>query len=329
MIQQLQEIYANKRISNIIILALVALLIIPPVRRRLRITLKNLEYYLCICHHLSFVKAADELFVSVQGLNLSINRMEQDLNTKLFLRTSEGLKLTDSGRLLQDTARNIFSELSCFYEKLEKNNLIYIACMHQLIAIFPEQAQKMFLNLDTGFQVKVIEAPSFECEEMLRCGKVDFAISCDPIPTNTFISNKLFIVHPLAVVNTDSPLADSEYIDINLLKKDVQIACLSKNNKLYHLFIKACLDHCFNPDIIFEAGYPSIICDIVRKNKNIVGIIPEYYQSTLGASNISFIRFPPDELTANTYLLKSPTRRLPQYALDFEKCFLKYIEAMC
>ena len=45
-------------------------------------------------------RAARQLFISQPSLSKSIGRLEAQLNTQLFIRTSRGVRLTEDGQLL-------------------------------------------------------------------------------------------------------------------------------------------------------------------------------------------------------------------------------------
>ena len=45
-------------------------------------------------------RAARQLFISQPSLSKSIGRLEEQLDTQLFIRTSRGVRLTEEGQLL-------------------------------------------------------------------------------------------------------------------------------------------------------------------------------------------------------------------------------------
>ena len=49
----------------------------------------------------SFSKAASELYISQPAVSYSIKKLEEELNTKLFIRLNRGIKLTDAGEKLK------------------------------------------------------------------------------------------------------------------------------------------------------------------------------------------------------------------------------------
>lgn len=288
--------------------------------------IKKLEYFLHICKYLNITKAAEDLFVSPQGLSLAISRMEKELNTKLFIRSPKGLILTNSGILLQQCAKNIVHEFNLYLEKMHNDNVIYIAGMHQIISLLPNMAQHLLFSLNPAYPVIMVEASSFECEEMLECGEIHFAISCDPLSNTTFHKHRLFDINITSIVNIHSQFSQNDSINLEKLE-GVKIAILSPKNKLFHCFINLCRKASFTPEFIFQAGHPSAICEIVRNNLDIVGIIPNYYIKNLDNTDLLFLPFCDADAKTQVYLLKNQTQVLSQHSLEFEKYFVKIVHS--
>ncbi|MBR3880274.1 MAG: LysR family transcriptional regulator [Mailhella sp.] len=76
----------------------------------------------------SLTSAAQKLFMTPQALHVSIKRLEEELDTKLAVKVSGEIKLTDSGQLFWDFAKNVLREYQGFMGALEdqrriRNNL--------------------------------------------------------------------------------------------------------------------------------------------------------------------------------------------------------------
>ena len=56
-------------------------------------------------------KAADELFISQPAISQSIKKLEQSLDTALFVRNSRGVQLTEEGELLFAHVKSAFQTL--------------------------------------------------------------------------------------------------------------------------------------------------------------------------------------------------------------------------
>ncbi len=70
--------------------------------------------------HLSFTKAAEELFVTQAAVSHQIKALEHDLGVSLFRRLNRALALTDEGQALLPYVRNAFEQLNAGVRQLEQ-----------------------------------------------------------------------------------------------------------------------------------------------------------------------------------------------------------------
>jgi DNA-binding transcriptional LysR family regulator len=62
--------------------------------------------------HLSFTRAAAELYLTQSALSRQVQALEEQLGTQLFERRHRELRLTEAGRALQLTAKSVLDELA-------------------------------------------------------------------------------------------------------------------------------------------------------------------------------------------------------------------------
>ena len=63
--------------------------------------LRHLKYFLKLAEELSFVRAADKLFISQPPLSRQIKELETELGATLFERNNKRVILTDAGKYYQ------------------------------------------------------------------------------------------------------------------------------------------------------------------------------------------------------------------------------------
>ena len=66
-------------------------------------------------------KAAKELYISQSAISKSIQKLEESVGCRLFLRSSRGVVLTDEGRLLYEHVSRAFQTLTLGEEKLKRS----------------------------------------------------------------------------------------------------------------------------------------------------------------------------------------------------------------
>ena len=70
----------------------------------------QIRYFLAVCDHGSFTRAAQFSYISQPSLTQSIKKLEGELGGELFTRDRSGCLLTSLGRLVEPNFRKIFKE---------------------------------------------------------------------------------------------------------------------------------------------------------------------------------------------------------------------------
>src|SRR5438876_8688541 len=73
-------------------------------RRQQRLSLDLLRGFRAAARHLSFTRAAHELFVTQPAISREVKTLEEQLGQPLFKRVNRALQLTDAGRELYRAA---------------------------------------------------------------------------------------------------------------------------------------------------------------------------------------------------------------------------------
>ena len=76
---------------------------VPPVVVRI-VELRRLEHFLAVVEEGSFTAAAARVFMVQSSLSASLQALERELGTELFVRGRRGAELTDAGRTTVDGA---------------------------------------------------------------------------------------------------------------------------------------------------------------------------------------------------------------------------------
>ena len=74
-------------------------------------TTMQLECFLAVTETLNFAKAASQLNVTQPAVTQQIRTLEEELNVKLFKRTTRMVQLTPEGQIFFDDARDILNKI--------------------------------------------------------------------------------------------------------------------------------------------------------------------------------------------------------------------------
>lgn len=171
--------------------------------------LKQLEAFVQIADSGSFSKAAKELYLTQPTISAHISSLEKELNTRLFVRNTKDVRLSDSGNILYEYAKQMIA----LQKKIEDTFVVREEKGQQCITIAASTipAQYLLPGILASYnekypnqQFKIIESDSTKVVEQVVNHTVDIGFTgtvidkrlCKYIP---FYQDELVVITP----NTD------------------------------------------------------------------------------------------------------------------------------
>ncbi len=168
--------------------------------------LKQLEAFVYVAEGESFSKAAKELFLTQPTVSAHIASLEKELNARLFVRNTKEVKLSEEGKLLYDSAKQMVTlqkkieKTFLENEKKEEHCITIAASTIPAQYLLPEILVK-FNEKYPNEQFKIIETDSAKVVEEVLNHTVDIGFTgtvidskrCKYIP---FYQDELVIITP-------------------------------------------------------------------------------------------------------------------------------------
>ena len=88
----------------------------------------QLECFLAVAEYLNFSKAADFLKITQPAVSHQITSLEDELGTRLFVRTSKNVNLTEAGLMFMEDASSIL-KIACGAKKrlgIGSNDVLFL-----------------------------------------------------------------------------------------------------------------------------------------------------------------------------------------------------------
>lgn len=141
-------------------------------------------YDVVMCGSIS--KAATMNFTSQPAISRSIKTLEQELNTKLFIRTKKGIELTDKGReLFFYVEQGYNSFLTAERSLLEDKNLLKgklsIGIPSHIATFYLFDSLDEFHKKYPNIEITIISKSTSRLLDLLRSHEIDFMIDSEPI----------------------------------------------------------------------------------------------------------------------------------------------------
>lgn len=236
--------------------------------------IKQLEYFVQLCNHKTFSQAAENLFLTHQGLNKSIRCLEEELGVSLYWKDKHRIVLTEAGEEFCRQAKHILEETAILKEKMagfadkSKKQTISIAAAY---AVYGELYPLIFSALKEAFpqvQFKFSEYPDLICEKAVINEEADIGFTIGPFQNSTLVTMPLLSHRLCVLVNDRHPFAGRDDLSCSDLQKE-EIIIANENFKIYHIFKEQCRLLGFEPNIVFMGSEISSIHSLVKSNRGI------------------------------------------------------------
>ena len=142
--------------------------------------LYQLRHFVAVAETGSFTRGAERCHVTQPALSGSIARLEEDLGTKLFLRSKRSVSLTDAGQKLLTDSLLILKACNKARENVRGANR-FRKLRLGVVRTFPtRKLTSLLAALRTdlaGLEVQIVEGSSTELDERLEMNKLDAALT--------------------------------------------------------------------------------------------------------------------------------------------------------
>lgn len=159
----------------------------------------HLELFVDVAQRSSFSAAARKRGVAASSIIRRIDALEADLDTRLFIRSTRALTLTDSGEKLLVRAQDVISrlidtraEIGAFDES--PSGLLRISCLptfgrlHVLPVVATLLAKWPDLNIELDLTERLADPASERCDAAIRIGdQADSALIATPIGVQRWV----------------------------------------------------------------------------------------------------------------------------------------------
>ncbi len=256
--------------------------------------IKQLKYFLQVCKHKSFSKAAKEIYITQQGLSKAIGNLEEELQYPLFHNTAKGIRITKYGEYLQKQSEHIIQEFDLILEGLNKmaniNEGTLTVCFSfgVLNALSPDIISD-FKEIYPSVELIVKTYPDSICEEVVMNENVDLAVSIGPVNEKKFHSTIIKTQYPCILVNEKNMLSKKTAVDFSNLKNEKFIV-LNEKFHFYRNFINKCKESGFDPNIVFTTSEIITIHKLSHFNKGI-GVSVDFMTNDINYSDVRSIPF--------------------------------------
>ena len=259
-------------------------------------TITQLEYIIALDTYRHFATAADKCFVTQPTLSMQVQKLEDELGSKLFDRSKQPVIPTEIGEEIIQQARIILHEVKMMHQLITDKQGILKGELR--IGIIPTLAPYLlplflqsFLAKYPDINIKVKEMTTDIIIDNLKAGKIDAGLLVTPLQDSSIKEYHLFYEELIAYVSRKNAAYKKTYV----LADDIDLKELWLLEE----------GHCFRSQIInlcelkklskhqshfeYEAGSVETLRKMVEMN-NGVTILPEMATLDFTVKQLNMVR---------------------------------------
>lgn len=247
-------------------------------------------YTVAKCGNISL--AAKELFISQPAVSKSISKLEENLKTPLFVRSSKGVRLTPEGEILFRQAEHAFLALHAGEEQIYRMHelgvgQLSIGVSNTLCKYILLPYLQTFIKENPHIRISIECQSSFHTLEALKDGTVDIGLIGEPQGKNTDIAfypvtdiQDGFVTTKSYLENLKKRMPETQ-TDPAALLSHATLMMLDKEN-LTRQYIDDCLKNYapLNAQMI-EVSSMDLLIEFVKIDLGIACVIEEFVKKEL------------------------------------------------
>ena len=186
-----------------------------------RISLRQLQVFEAVARLLSYTRASEELYLSQPTVSLQIKKLEADIGLPLTEQIGKKVSLTEAGRSLYQTSKDILDSLNRFEMEIDdlkglQTGQLRISVVTtanyfapRLIGRFTQKYPGVTVSLDVGNREHILDRMSQNMDDLYLIGKPPESSELDFQP---YLANPMVVVAPV-----DHPMAGRKKIALKAI----------------------------------------------------------------------------------------------------------------
>ncbi len=259
--------------------------------------IKDLNTFITVAENKNLTRASKLLYMTPQGVSKIIKNLESESDCELFLRTGNGMELSECGQHFFEYAKKANSEYHNMRQELlrikqKERGVVDLLSAFGILRLITPECLRDFKEKYPEIEFHYRECPDKQIERWFQAGEGNVAFSLAPCDETLYDVLELESFPVKLLVNKAHPLSRKSSVIIDDLK-DEPLYIESSEFKIHDLIFRKCQEAGFKPNIIFETSGFSLCHKMVRENKGI-SVTVDFVSDDMGHSNMVLIPFSDD-----------------------------------
>lgn len=235
--------------------------------------IRDFNVFIVVAETKHLTKASKLLYMTPQGVSKVIKNLENECDCELFLRTGNGMELSECGKRFYEYVRRAKSEYHDMRNdilriKQKEHGVVDLLSAFGILRLVTPECIQDFKQKYPEIEFHYRECPDKQIERWFQSGEGNVAFSLAPCDEELYDVLEFETFQIKLLVNKEHPLSRKKSVTIQDLK-DEPLYIESGEFKIHDMIVDKCREAGFEPNIIFETSGFSLCHKMVRENKGI------------------------------------------------------------
>jgi DNA-binding transcriptional LysR family regulator len=189
----------------------------------LRITLRQLEYFVAAGEEVSITGAAEKISISPPSISMAVSSLEREFGVQLFVRHhAQGLSLTFAGRSLLEHSKRLLAQAeslssAAFDLSDQVRGQLRVGCLVTLAPMILSELMHSFVQTYPLIEADVVEGDQERLLQSLLRADLDVALTYDLQLHPSMRFRPLVRLPPHVLLGENHPLAERPFVSLQEL----------------------------------------------------------------------------------------------------------------
>ena len=235
--------------------------------------IKDLDVFNTVAKEGNLTKASRLLYMTPQGISKIIKNLENECDCELFLRTGNGMELSECGRHFHEYAKKMEQEYRSMRQEIlhikqKEKGMVDLLSAYGILRLVTPECISDFKNRYPEIEFYYRECPDKQVERWFQAREGNVAFSLADCNEELYDVLELESFPIKFLVNEKHPLSRRESVTINDIEGE-PLYIESREFKIHDKIVNKCREAGFEPNIVFETSGFSLCHKMVKENKGI------------------------------------------------------------
>lgn len=256
--------------------------------------IKDLNVFITVAETKHLTNASKLLYMTPQGVSKIIKNLESECDCELFVRTGNGMELSECGKHFLEYAVKAKSEYHDMRNdilriKQKERGVVDLLSAFGILRLVTPECIMDFRRKYPEIEFSYRECPDKQIERWFLAGEGNVAFSLAPCDEEVYDVLELESFEVKLLVNKKHPLSRKSSVTIEDLRYE-PLYIESREFKIHDLIVNRCRDAGFEPKIVFETSGFSLCHKMVRENKGI-SVTVDFVSDDMGHNDMVLLPF--------------------------------------